>query len=219
MKRTTPTIIESATSYGTSIEIISPYLCQQAIKQMQSIFKKLFPDPKKVSVVPILKGGLRLGQELAKVYDISLNPMRMSYYKEDTSRLNKPICLIEPDIKKIINNQQTKPVLFAEAVVESQATVCGAIKIINDLIDNYSKKIGKSLNYPEYYTFAMVSKVGEGEITIPNFYPLFCVDKDIWVIGYGCDLYQKGRELNMIKGIISPFHKQIPQPPYFKQLF
>ncbi len=211
--------LKKATSLRTSIEVIPQNTCQLALRMMEKKFCQLFPEPTKVSLIPILRAGRMVGNTLGKATSIKPNFMQMSYYKEDTSRLKKPICIKEPDIKKIIVNGQTRPVVFAEAVVDSQATLLAAIDHINSQIDKYSRKTGIKYSHPTYYVFALISKTGKIKVKVPNLVAMFQVNPDIWVFGCGCDLAHRGRRIKSIRGIISPSAKRIPQPPYFKRLF
>ncbi len=211
--------LKKATSLKTSIEIIPQRTCQLAMKMMEKKFLHIFSDSTKVSLIPILRAGRMVGKALGAVASIKPNFMQMSYYKEDTSRLKKPICIREPDVKKMIVNGQTRPVVFAEAVVDSQATLLAAMDHINNQIDKYSRKTGIKYSYPTYYVFALISKTGKMKVKVPNLTAMFQVDPDIWVFGCGCDLAHQGRRIKSVRGIISPSAKKIPQLPYFKPLF
>jgi hypothetical protein len=212
--------IELAKKPEDAIELISNDECEEGLHALQKIFIEKFPDPSNVSVIPILRSGARLGDEITKPLGIPVNPMRMSYYAPDTSRLPDPICLIKPDISQICSpDGKTKPVVFAECVVDSQGTILASMNVINGMIDDLNKK-GGEYSYPEYYTFAYVSKTGNKPVQVPNIVVAFHVHPDIWVGGRGCDLPgDAGREFNNIVGIISPFAKVIPEPPYFTPTF
>src|SRR5258708_938462 len=159
--------IESARKPEDAIEIISAAECDAGLHALQARFRLLFPDPTDVSVVPILRSGLRLGEELAADRN-ELNPMRMSYYAPDTSRLPEPICLQLPDIGQIITQDgRTKSVAFTEAVVDSQGTILAAMQVINKLIDALNRNGGK-FPYPDYHCFAYVSKTGNNQVAISN---------------------------------------------------
>jgi len=208
--------IESARKTEDAIVIISAAECEAGLQALRTHFGLLFPGPADVSVVPILRSGLRLGEELSK----DLNPMRMSYYKDDTSRLPEPICLQPPDIFQIVTpDGRTKPVAFTETVVESQGTILAAMRLINGMIDELNEGGGK-FSYPDYHCFTYVSKTGNKSVAIPNLVPAFRVHPDIWVGGRGCDLPgDKARGLDTIVGILSPFAESIPQQPYFTRAF
>jgi len=100
--------------------------------------------------------------------------------------------------------------------VDSQATVLAAMAEINAMIDKVSLEISQKLDYPNYHTFAYVSKTGGGPVGIPNLVTAFMVHPDIWVGGLGCDLPgDKGRELPYLVGMVSPFAAKAPEPPYY----
>lgn len=212
--------IEQAKTPETAIEIISAAECDVGLRWLQACFRATFSDPTEVSVVPILRSGARLGKELTKPLGITTNPMRMSYYAPDTSRLPKPICKKWPHIRQIITTDgRTRPVVFAECVVESQGTILASIQVINGMIDKVNIK-GRIFSYPDYYTFAYVSKIGDHPITIPHLVAAFHVHPDVWVGGRWCDLPDgSARELDAIVGILSPFAQRIPQRPYFTRAF
>lgn len=209
--------IETARSPEEAITIISEEECRAGLKKLQKAFSEMFPDPQKVSVIPILRSGFRLGKELTDNLGIRTNPMRMSYYKEDTSRLPVPVCLTSPDITRILSlDGTTKRVVLAECVVDSQETVLAAMAEINTMIDLVGAFTNKKLDYPEYFTFAYVSKIGERPLLIPNMVAAFSVNPDIWVGGLGCDLPgDKARNLSYLVGILSPFAEKAPKKPYF----
>jgi len=204
--------IESARKSEEAIEIISAEECDAGLQALRTHFQLLFPDPTDVSVIPILRSGQRLGEELAE----NLNPMRMSYYADDTSRLPEPICLLLPDISQIVTpDGRTKPVAFTECVVDSQGTILASMRVINELIDKLNRS-GGGFSYPDYHTFAYVSKTGNKPVAIPNLLAAFRVHPDIWVGGRGCDLPgDKARELDAVVGLLSPFAESVPQRPYF----
>lgn len=205
-----PNPIESARSFETAIEIIPENECIEALARMQDTFRKTFPDPTCVSVIPILMGGKTIGDILAQIPFVVINPMRMSYYDGKNERLSEPTCIQEPNIKQII---QAKSIVFAEAVVDSQGTILKAIEHINALIDAHSP----NTSHPEFHTFTLVSKIN-GSVLIPNLTAMFSVHPDIWVHGWGCDNGQKGREETSIKGVLSPFAKEAPYQPYYQPL-
>jgi len=211
--------IENIRTPEEAMEIISESECDKGLRELKKVFEILFPHPDEISVVPILKSGWRLGSELAESVGAELNPMRMSYYNNDASRLPKPVCLLQPDITKIVNvSGNTKAVVFAESVVDSQATVVAAMDEINKTIDAINAHLEEKLVYPEYYTFAYVSKTGESEVVIPNLFTAFEVHPEIWVGGRGCDLPgNMARENNNFVGILSPFAKSTPSEPYFRK--
>ena len=212
--------IETARSPKEAITIISEEECRAGMKKLQKAFSEMFPDHQQVSVIPILRSGYRLGKELTDNLGIRMNPMRMSYYKEDTSRLPVPVCLTPPDITRILSpDGSTRRVVFTECVVDSQDTIVAAMEETNRLIDAVAELTNKKLAYPEYYTFAYVSKIGERLLRIPNMVAAFSVNPDIWVGGLGCDLPgDSARDLSRLVGILSPFAEKTPKPPYFVPL-
>ncbi len=209
--------IETARTPEEAIIIITEEECRIALKRLRVIFAETFPNPHEVSVVPILRSGLRLARDLTDPIGLKLNPMRMTYYREDTSRLPSPICLTPPDMSRILTHEgKTKPVIFTECVVESQGTVLAAIKEINDRINIINTQEDGKFDYPEYHTFAYVTKTGDHPVLIPNLVAGFAVHQDVWVGGLGCDLPgDKGRDLAYLVGILSPFATEIPSQPYY----
>jgi len=148
--------IETATSYETSIPIIPESECQDGLEKLRREFKRYFPHPESISVVPILRAGERLGRELTEQIGLPINPMRMSYTKDDTSRLPEPICLFQPDITQIATpHRNTKQVIFTECVVDTQGTILGAMAVINTMIDNLSQQTGQRFKYPDYFTILL----------------------------------------------------------------
>ncbi|KKT42528.1 MAG: hypothetical protein UW88_C0006G0046 [Candidatus Collierbacteria bacterium GW2011_GWD2_45_10] len=212
--------LETARSPENAITIISEDECKVGLKELRKIFNEMFPDPQEVSIIPILRSGFRLGRELTDHLGIKMNPMQMSYYRNDTSRLPSPVCLTPPDITKIISiDGTTKQVVFTECVVDSQETVLAAMKEINRMIDVVGEEIGRKLDYPEYFTFAYVSKTADHPVEIPNMVAAFSVHPDVWVGGLGCDLPgDMSRDLSYLVGILSPFATRAPKKPYFVPL-
>lgn len=208
--------IETARIPEDAIIIVPEKECSAGLGKLRAIFSEIFPSPDLVSVIPILQSGLRLGQEITEPLGIEMNLMQMSYYRKDTSRLPKPICLIHPDITKIITPEgMTMPVAFMECVVDSQETILAAMEEINATIDALSVKTNRKLAHPTYSTFAYVTKTGDSAVQIPNLVAAFKVDPDVWIGGRGCDLPgDSARELNSIVGILSPFASSIPPHPY-----
>lgn len=209
--------IETATSPETAITIITEEECAVGLAELKYLFNELFPDPDQISVIPILGSGLGLGQKLTEEREIDLNTMRMAYTREDTSRLPKPICKQFPDIDKILcSDGTTRTVVFTECVVDSQETVVEAMEVINAMIDEVNECSDVKYLYPDYFTFAWVSKIGDNDVRIPNLIVAYKVHPDIWVGGLGCDLPgDKAREFKYLVGILSPFAKTIPARPYF----
>lgn len=207
--------IETAKTPEEAITIIPEDECRAGLQELRYIFKEMFPDSSLISVVPILRSGWQLGWDLTE--GVELNPMRMSYYRDDTSRLPRPICLIPPDMTKIVSSDgTTKMVVFTECVVDSQETLLAAMEEINGKIEGLCELSGTDIAYPEYFTFAYVSKTGDNPIQIPNLVAAFKVHPDVWVGGLGCDLPgDSARELPYLVGILSPFATEAPKRPYY----
>jgi hypoxanthine-guanine phosphoribosyltransferase len=199
--------IESATSYEKAVEIIPEEICKVGIAALQIELAESFPDKNSYVVVPVMKGGERIGRALTNFTGAESDPMKMSYYDENNLRLEKPICLAKPDISKILVDRTIKDVIFAECVVESEGTIISAIEEINNLLGSYP--------HPKYYTYALVSKVN-GDSKIPNFKYAFKVAREIWVHGWGGDNNQKGRDLDMVLGVLSAKAEKFPIKPYFR---
>ncbi len=213
-----PNSIECALSFETGIPIISKEECDKAIAAMQERFAQEFPHMNEdVSVVPILRSGGYVGRELIAPFrsqgpeGATLNPMRMSYYVQDGNKLEEPICLLEPNIAQIARRPH---VAFVEAVVESQGTIKAAMERIRQMLRD-----GGVEDDPLFHTYALVSKTGDKPVAIPNLVAMFDVDPSIWVYGRGCDSNNRGRDLQYIGGMLSPYAQYTPQPPYYHPLF
>jgi len=207
--------IEKATSFESAIEIIPEEVCEFALSTLEFELALLtVSHPEDFVVIPIMDGGGRVGAALADFCGLTLDPMKMSHYDNENKRVAKPECLMLPEIDKIIVDGKVRHIIISEGVVESEETVLESINIINNLVDEKSRKDGVNYPHPIPRTFGLISKV-KGFPRIPNFtYPL-SVHPDIWVHGMDVDNGQKGRELNNIMGVLSPFAKSIPQMPYF----
>ncbi len=214
--------IAKATSYKTSLQIVPASICLMGLSFLGGVFKKLFPD-NQVCVIPIEKGGNHIGSILSLVGPLSINPMRMSYYDQNNQRIKKPECKSLPNIHQIVNRQnQVLPVVFTEAVVDSQGTIIAAIKCIKKQVRDLRKKRGKFIPYPEFYLFALASKTKTGAINIKGLkkgFVMFKIHPDIWIYGYGCDDSGEGRQALFLGGRLSPYAKKPPQPPYASALF
>ena len=137
--------ITEATSYETSIEIVSREECLEGLKFLQQRFQELFPDPSTAILAPILKGGAVIGQKLHEVSGVPLNPLRMTYYQEAGKRLEHPICLQEPDWMAFFTaDGQLKDIIFTEAVIETQNTLQSAKRHLEEKLE----KIQKENNFP-----------------------------------------------------------------------
>lgn len=208
-----------AKTFDQAIPIIPKEVCFVGVQEMQRQFLETFPDPNDVSVVPIARGGLVLGDMLTEPFGIATNPMRMSYYDAESKRLPAPVCKMEPDINQIIVDGRVKPVAFVEAVVETQSTIAASISQINSMINAYNEAHGTNLPYPEYHTFAFILKNGTHPVNIPDVHAMFRVHPAVWVFGMGCDLNEAGRDVMEIQGVLSPYAEEIPEPPFFTALF
>jgi len=212
-----PGSIEQATSYKKAIEIIPENECAEGVNFLIQTFQKFFPDSSKISLIPILEGGRVIGECLAEKSGIEPNMMQMKFYPKEKNeqKLDMPVCIVTPNIERIIN---TGTVVFAEAVIESQKTILAAMQEINKHVDQHATDHNTHYQYPNYYTFALVSKIN-GNPSVPNLVRAFSVDENIWVHGMGCDDEGEGREKPDIWGRLSPFAKKIPAPPYFTRFF
>lgn len=116
--------IEHAHDFDNAIQIITEGSCNLGIYALQFEFAERFRDKLEDTVIiPILNGGKRIGDKLPSGLKVDYAPMQMSYYDDESQRLESPICKIEPDINKIIVNGKTRNVVFAEGVVDSEGTI------------------------------------------------------------------------------------------------
>lgn len=210
--------IENASNFNAAIEVISKSACELGIFALEFEFAEKFGERlNDVVVVPVLKGGGRIGGEIATRFtNVEVSIMQMSYYDSKNERLSEPVCKIQPDISKIIVDGKVRKVIFTEGVVDSEGTIKKSMEIINKLIDVYNLQFGTNHDYPEYHTFALVSKVN-GDSSIPNLVYPFIVDNRIWVHGWGVDNGQMGREEDRIMGVLSPLAETIPEEPYVQE--
>ena len=215
------TICEEEVSLDIPIEIIPEELCAKGVSSLKERFRQMFPDPHNVSIVPVMRGGSVIGQELCSVYGQDPNPMRMSYYSSSGVRLPNPVCLYEPKVDDFYHDGRVKDLVFTEAVVESQGTIQEAIAVIKRQIDGYAKAHQRSVDYPDFYLFALVTKTNGSAIIngLSQVIVSFDVNRNIWIYGMGCDNNEKGREESKIMGVLSPFAQEKPSRPYFQQLF
>ncbi len=209
-------MIEDAKKFETAILIIPQEECDRAMKEIGVLAKRKVGSPERVSVIPILESGRKVGERIGEVLKREPNFMRMSYYDEGNVRLPKPVCKKLPDISEIVNGGRVRAVAFCEAVVESQGTLTEAMRVINEEV----KKVDSSLSVPAFFVFALINKIDGDPKIIPNLTAMFEVPKGIWVFGRHCDSGGKGRELQEVRGMISPYagDKKIPQP-YYRRLF
>lgn len=217
--------IESATTYETSIEIIDTEESREGINFLQQALQGQINKIGDASLIPINDGGNRVGDELAQTSGLELNPMHMSHTKPDNSFSKKALCVEKPDINLILGkDNHTKPVIFAEAVIETQSTIQEAMATINQMIDEYNAEHDTAYPHPEYYTLALVSKI-DGPSDVPNLINAFRVTNLIWIHGWGCDdtdpttHEHRGREKNSIWGRLPEKFKEVPDEPYYERNF
>ncbi len=220
--------IETALTYKEAIEIIPENITNQGIYFLQrtvlDLVLSLKEDDQSLTIIPIEEGGHDAGKYLCNPGEhihLSPNPMQMSHYGSNNEYLGKPVCKSDPDILKIIDlgTGKTTEVAFAEAVVESQETIIEAMARINYLIDVYNKEHNTKFDYPNYHTFALVSKTDGDPYIIPEFIWAFNVVKEIWLHGLGCDDAKKGRKKKSFFGRLAPKTPIPPSKPYYTQNF
>lgn len=210
---------EQVLSVEHPIEIISSELAGLGIFFLQQLFDKTFPDPASVSLAPIRLGGDEVGAMLSRPAHgrfFKRNPMRMSFYDRFNNRLDHPRVVADPDLALILDRRTrtTRDVVFAEAVVDSQATVLAAQARIRYLIDQENKRLVNQYPYPTFHTFALINK-SQPPIQIANLHAAYQVNSDIWVYGRWCDSHGgKGRKSRSIMGTLSPSAKTAPEEPY-----
>ncbi len=214
--------IEKATTPDKAIKIVPEKECIQGRQALINHFRETFPDPTKVSIVPILRSGIRLGQEIAESVGVDVNPMQMSHTKGGEF-LPEPICISKPDIRKIVTPEgKTLPVVFTETVVDTQKTILKSMEIINKMIVDFSGVLGYKLDPPVYFTYAYASKTGENEVLVPNLVYAFKTHPKIWLGGLNCDLPDDStRELNHFVGMmpIGMNPSEAAKPPYYEKNF
>lgn len=212
------TPIERAVTFETAIEIIPREEIALGIEALKWRFRELFPNPELASLVPVMQAGVLVGRDIARQFGITMNPIRMSYYKEDGIRLESPVCKAPLDIYKVVDLTSgiTKPVVFTEAVVDTQGTLLAAMQAVQRQIDQVNELEERNFAYPEFYIFALLSKI-DGDTLLPNLNRAFDFHKDIWAFGYGCDADGKARTILKMMGYKSPFAKETPRAPYFSR--
>ncbi|MFH2085596.1 MAG: hypothetical protein ABII21_02325 [bacterium] len=212
--------IEKATSFDTTIEIITRELVQIGIRHLQNLSLRI---PNRV-IVSIKEAGIKMGDDLANPgHGIHLipNPMQMSHRNEHGGYLPIPRLVSLPDINQIIDThtRQTRPVVFAEAVTETKETIIAATAAIIEQLRTYNNENISHFPNPIFYTYALINKIS-GLASIPNLEAAFTVDKMIWVAGYWCDDGGKGRDLLNIVGRLADNYEYVPPgPPYYTQNF
>ncbi|MBN2304230.1 MAG: phosphoribosyltransferase, partial [Anaerolineae bacterium] len=180
-------------------------------------FQARYPDPARVCIMPVLRGGRVFGEALG----YPLNPIRMSYYRGG-DRLPQPVCLQKPDPELMVGpDGETLPVVLAEGVIETFSTIRATVAMIEDLCREYG------LASPPYYEAqAIVIKTPSPDAipaTLPDPPPgtvtrvvaQFWVHLGIWIHGMGTDDGDRGRDVPEFRGRLSPFAEHEPDPPYF----
>jgi hypothetical protein len=206
--------------FDDAITIIPQALCDAALAQARQDFQARYPDPSKVCLMPILRGGRVFGEALG----YPTTPIQMSYYR-DGQRLPKPICLLKPDPATLTDARgRAKPVVFAEGVIETSATIRATVALIEDLC------AASGLEPPPYYEAqALVIKTDSPHNipcaladpppgTVTRFVAQFWAHIGIWIHGMGTDDGERGRDLPEIRGRLSPFVEREPDPPYYRVL-
>ncbi len=212
--------ILDATSFDKRIIIIPSKIADRGTNFLRHRLDKLWPDPKKVVLMPVSLGGDDLGERLSKP-NHNVNAIQMSHTGPNATFLPDAICVKEPDYEQILlPNNRVKPVVVIDAVIEGQGTGKGVISVVNNKILSINAERGTAYPFPEFFFLALILKISETEsIDLPNVTGAFWVWKDIWVSGRGPDLDGLGRNENDVKGILSPRHTTTPVQPYYKQLF
>lgn len=206
-----------STEYEDALEIISHEDCEKGIEYLLSTFanKHNYPIDGEVLLIPILRGGSVIGERLSST-GVWTQSMRISYYDEENKRMEQPRCIkaltnIYPIVLGKIHH-----IVFAEAVVESQNTILAAKQQIWQQVE----ELGGNLDSVDFSTFALVSKIPQDtQITISNLTAAFKVHPSIWVHGYGCDNKERGREVESIMGVLSPYAEEQPYGPWVTPLF
>lgn len=213
--------IERATSYDTAVVVVPKEETKLGVQYLQKVSRTI---PRRV-IVPIDRGGGRVGEDLAHAHPnihLVTNNMQMSHRGENGEYLAIPRLVKEPDVMQIIDThtRSTKAVIFAEAVVESQATILGATDVIEDQIREFNRAHESHFPMPVFYTLTLIDKIND-LVRISNYIPAFTMPKPIWVAGYKCDDGEQGRELDHFVGRLADnYTGPIPQgPPYYIKNF
>ncbi len=209
-------LIDKATSYEKAIEIIPETTAEQGAYFLESTLTKILARLPKPSVVSIERGGHELGVIMAEHAKVKLNEMKMSHTTPGGGYSEKARHVYGPDMKKILVDGASLPVILVDCVVESQESILGAISHIND------EAMHAGYPLPVIYTLGLISKIEEGDATqIPNFFYAFNVPKPIWVHGWGSDdSKESDRRKKSIWGRLgNRFKGTPPNPPYFTKNF
>lgn len=206
-----PKTFEEATT------IVPKTLCDAALVQARRDFQARYPDPARVCVMPVLRGGRVFGEALG----YPTNPIRMTYY-QDGKRLPQPVCLLKPDMSRLVGpDGETLPVVLAEGVIETFSTIRSTVALLEALCDEHG------LNPPPYYeAWSLVIKTPSPGIipavlpdapagTVTHIVPQFWVHLGIWIHGMGTDDGDRGREVPEFRGRLSPFAEQEPALPFY----
>lgn len=210
----TSSLIDTARSYETAIKIIPEDTVEHGIYFLQSTLTRLIAKLGEVSIVPIESGGHLLGERLTEISKLQLNSMRMSHTKKG-KYLPEARHVSGPDMDQIVLKDKVLPVILVDCVVESQASILGAIAHIN-------KEVAKRGHTPPLiHTLALISKISDSQPKTPNLVYAFKVPTSIWVHGVGCDEKEESDRLKpAIWGRLEDGYKgELPTPPYFVKSF
>lgn len=211
----TSSLIDTARTYETAIKIIPEDTVEHGVYFLQSTLTRLIAKLGEVSIVPIESGGHMLGERLAETSGIQLNSMRMSHTKKG-KYLPKARHVSGPDIDKIIVKGKVLPIILVDCVVESQASILGAITHID-------KEVSRRGHAPHLiHTLALISKISDDSLLkVPNLTCSFQVTTPIWVHGLGSDdSYESDRIKPAIWGrLADDYNGPIPTPPYYTKNF
>lgn len=210
------TSLEDGRKRENAIEIIPQFECMVGVFALQAeTYKDIKLNSNPSVIVPIEKGGIRIGKALSDFIGVESVPMQMAHTDNDNNWLEKAICINPPDIDRILVYGKTKDVYFAEGVVETEETILAAIGVINRLIDERRRLDKWNYEYPNYQVRSVISKIA-GLPRIPDLkYPIW-VTPDLWVEGLGVDNSDSGRERNSVFGVIAPSAKEMPPLPYYR---
>jgi len=208
---------ELPTEFDEAVTIVPQSLCDAALTQARSDFQARYPDPTRVCVMPILRGGRIFGDALG----YPANPIRMSYYRGG-ERLPEPICLQKPDPALMVDAQgRTLPIVLAEGVIETFSTIRSTVAMLEQICAEYGLD-----RPPQYEAQALVIKTDAPDHippalpnppagTVTHIVAQFWVHIGIWIHGMGTDDGERGREVPEVRGRLSPFASRAPEPPYF----
>jgi len=179
--------------------LISQQECKEIIADLLDNFRQTH-RPYNTSIVPIMHGGGYLGREL--MYPTF--PMQMSYYN-GTKRLDHPRILMEPEYDRLHSN-----IVLIEAVVDTGETVKTAAERLRYVLRT---QYGKEANIT---CLAAVTKLTE-DIGVPVT-AAFWVHPDLWVMGWGADYNERGRDLRHVEAFVSPYAEQEPVGELYRRL-